>query len=137
MLHAALLTHLRTREAHFDFMVQIGTDAMPIDDAVKAWDQRISPYVKVATITIDRLADNFDADEMMQFGEHLSFTPWHALPAHEPLGSINAARRVVYERISTVRHGLNKRRKREPLPGETAFDYLGSIADSDSVIVRR
>jgi hypothetical protein len=49
------------------------------------------------------------------------------LPAHEPLGSINAARRVVYERISAVRHGLNKRQKREPRPGETAAGYLAEI----------
>ena len=130
LLQDALVKHLRRREARFDFMVQIGTDAMPDDDAVVEWDERVSPYIKVATITIDRLPEPFDdaaIAEMMQLGEHLSFTPWHALPEHEPLGSINAARRHVYERISSLRHGLNRRLRREPRQGETAGEYLREI----------
>ena len=111
-------------------MVQIGTAAMPIDDAVMPWDQRRSPYVKVATITVDRLPDEFDAEEMMQFGEHLSFTPWHALPDHKPLGSINAARRDVYRRISTLRHRLNKRPCANRAPAKPRPTICRSIAES-------
>ncbi len=56
--------------------------------------------------------------ERLTFSEHLSFTPWHTL-AHEPLGSINQARRIVYETISSLRHDMNGKRRREPLPGES------------------
>jgi hypothetical protein len=129
MLHTSLLQHLREREARFDFMVQVRKDPMPVDDAVVAWDEDTSPFVKVATITIDRLPQDFDAAEMMQLGEHLSFTPWHAVREHEPLGSINAARRHVYQRISDLRHRLNERRRREPRAGETAAEYLRSIKE--------
>jgi hypothetical protein len=109
---------------------------MPVDDAVVGWDERRSPYVKVATITINRLPPGFDVEEMMQFGEHLSFSPWHTLDAHEPLGSINAARRVVYRRISTLRHRLNRRDAREPVAGETAAEYLRSTAEPASAAAR-
>jgi hypothetical protein len=131
LLRTALLKQLRENEVRFDFMIQIGTAAMPIDDAVIPWDERLAPFVKVATIAIDRLPDDFEVETMMQFGEHLSFTPWHALPAHEPLGSINAARRHVYDTISKLRHRLNRRVRREPRTGETAPDYLRSIQESD------
>ena len=64
--------------------------------------------------------------ERLTFSEHLSFTPWHTL-AHEPLGSINQARRIVYETISSLRHEMNGKRRREPLPGESPADYLRSL----------
>jgi hypothetical protein len=136
LLHTALVTRLRERDARFDFLVQIGDASMPVDDAVVGWDERRSPYVKVATITIHRLPAGFDVEEMMQFGEHLSFSPWHTLDAHEPLGSINAARRDVYRRISTLRHRLNRRDAREPLAGETAAEYLRSTAEPASATAR-
>jgi hypothetical protein len=41
------------------------------------------------------------------FGERLSFTPWHALPQHRPLGAINRIRRVVHDTISNLRSELN------------------------------
>ena len=46
------------------------------------------------------------------------------------LGSINAARRHVYQHISALRHRMNKRGAREPRAGETAAEYLRSIADA-------
>jgi hypothetical protein len=61
--------------------------------------------------------------ERLTFSEHLSFTPWHTL-AHEPLGSINQARRIVYETISTLRHKMNGKARQEPRPGEAPGDYL-------------
>jgi hypothetical protein len=48
-------------------------------------------------------------------GENLSFTPWHALPEHRPLGGINRARKVIYDLISTFRHRENDQPRREPL----------------------
>jgi hypothetical protein len=43
------------------------------------------------------------------------------------VGSINAARRVAYERISRLRHELNRKQQREPKGHETAAGYLASI----------
>jgi hypothetical protein len=57
---------------------------------------------------------NFDTLEQNALGENLSFNPWHALPEHRPLGSINRMRKVVYERISGVRREMNSVERREP-----------------------
>ena len=43
------------------------------------------------------------------FGENLSFTPWHSLPEHRPLGGINRARKAIYRAISRQRHELEWR----------------------------
>ena len=125
-LHEALLARLRRGAAAFDIEVQIRGESDPdLDDALTPW--RASRYVKVATLEIPRLPADIDVHTMMRFGEHLSYTPWHHVPAHEPLGSINLARRAVYDAISTVRHRLNHKLRREPRRGESQEDYLRAI----------
>ncbi|MBF2075025.1 MAG: hypothetical protein IGS50_14865 [Synechococcales cyanobacterium C42_A2020_086] len=56
----------------------------------------------------------FDSPEQFAFGEALSFTPWHALPAHQPLGSINRARKAIYQAGSEQRHQEMKVAVEEP-----------------------
>ncbi len=126
MLRDNLLAYLRTREAVFDIEVQIHKDGMPLDDALVPWRTWQSPYRKVATLRIEKLPHP-DIDAMTDFGEHLSFTPWHGLAAHRPLGSINLARRGVYDAISTLRHGLNHVKRLEPRVGETQREYLARV----------
>ena len=109
---------VRTPEAVFDFCVQFQTDpiAMPIEDPRQEWPESVSPFRRVATIRI--LQQDCDSDEQMQFGENLSFTPWHALPEHRPLGGINRGRKVVYEAISKFRHEYNRAPRKEPTSWE-------------------
>ncbi|HTH44138.1 MAG TPA: catalase family protein [Oxalicibacterium sp.] len=113
-LRRAMVQQLSGGEAWFDFTVQLQTDAasMPIEDPGKAWKETQSPFRKVATIRI--LQQQFDSEAQRSFGENLSFTPWHSLPAHRPLGGINRARRIVYDVISTFRHEYNRVARREP-----------------------
>ena len=105
-------------ETRFDFMVQLRTNptTMPVEDPTIPWKERASPFVKVATIRIP--PQEFTAPARKTFGENLSFTPWHALPAHRPLGGINRVRRVVYEAISTLRHDQNGVARLEPTADE-------------------
>ena len=84
---------------------------------------------QVATLEIPALPANADVKMMMTFAEHLSYTPWHHLPAHEPVGSINLARRAAYDAISTVRHHLNHKLRREPRGGESQENYLRAIEE--------
>lgn len=117
-LRGAMSLQLGTsqRDVCFDFLVQTQTDAraMPIEDPTIEWSERKSPFKKVATITIAPQA--FESAEQMDFCENLSFTPWHALPEHEPLGGIQRARKTVYQTISTLRHELNGKKQAEPEP---------------------
>ena len=75
----------------------------------KAWDETVSPFRKVATIRIPK--QEFDGDRQREFGEHLSYSPWHSLPEHRPLGGVNRARKVVSTR-SFRRSGIGRIRRR-------------------------
>lgn len=118
-LRQAMSRQLAETEACFDFFVQPQTDAakMPIEDSTEEWSEKLSPYVRVATLRIP--AQKFESAEQMAFCENLSYTPWHALPEHRPLGGINRARKTVYETIQRVRHGLNGAKMQEPTGLET------------------
>ena len=35
--------------------------------------------------------------------ESIAFNPWHALPAHRPLGNMNRARREIYQAMAAFR----------------------------------
>ncbi|GAX43300.1 hypothetical protein NIES4075_43130 [Tolypothrix sp. NIES-4075] len=114
-LREAMVEHLNSKEACFDFLVQFQTDAdkMPIEDSTVEWK---SPFLKVATIKIP--PQSFDSSEQMEFCENLSYTPWHSLPEHQPLGVINRCRKPIYNTISQARHQLNAVSRLEPTESE-------------------
>ena len=113
-LHANLAAQLSRADVSFDFMVQLRSDpaSMPIEDPTIAWDEAAAPFLPLARITIP--PQSFDTTDQQAFCENLSFTPWHCVDAHRPLGGINRVRRIVYEHISSLRHALNNAPRREP-----------------------
>lgn len=117
-LELAMVRQLKSHEAVFEFLVQRQTDPvkMPVEDATLVWNEALSPFERVATIRIP--PQEFTSGAQKQFAEDLSFTPWHALPEHRPLGNTNRIRRVVYESISELRHDLNRAARREPTGDE-------------------
>lgn len=102
---------LAEHDHYFDFMVQFqeDPDKMPVEDPTVEWD---SPFHKVATIKIPSQA--FNSEAQRQYGENLSFTPWHCLDAHRPLGGVNRARKKVYEVISALRRKTDEATTEEP-----------------------
>jgi hypothetical protein len=110
-LRADLAEHLQQQSAVFDLFVQFQTDPvrMPIENPIVRWP---SAFHKVATLHIP--PQPFDQPEQRAFCEHLSFTPWHTLPEHRPLGGINRTRKRVYETISRLRNRLNGVAHQEP-----------------------
>lgn len=115
-------TNLNGGEGCFDFMVQVQTDAkkMPVENPMVEWSEKASPFVTMARIRIP--SQSFRSEEQMTFCENLSYTPWHALPVHRPLGGINRMRKVVYETISKLRHSLNGAARKEPVAGPNFLD---------------
>lgn len=107
-LREALTQRLAYQDACFDFKVQLQTDAvkMPIEDPTVEWDEQASPYIKVATIRIP--AQNFNTECRKQFDEKQSFSPWHTLPEHQPLGGVNRARRRIYGELAKFRNTANQ-----------------------------
>lgn len=98
-----LIARLAAGDATFDLCVQFQTDAekMPIEDAMVEWEEKDSPYLRVATIRIPK--QRFDAAEQWQACEALRFSPWHALEPHRPLGGMNRARRPIYYEMGKER----------------------------------
>jgi hypothetical protein len=119
-LRHAMMQQLATGEVRFDFLVQPRTSpTMSVENSMIEWNEARAPFYKVATITIPQ--QKFSSPAQDEFGDNLSFTPWHALPAHRPLGRVNRVRRVVYEELSKLRHELNHAPRSEP-SGEEVFE---------------
>lgn len=118
-LREAMAETLRVGDACFDFLIQPRAAAtMSVEDSRTEWTEAEAPFLKIATILIPR--QTFNSPMQDEFCENLSFTPWHSLPEHRPLGGVNRVRRVVYESISLLRHQLRGAERKEPT-GEEVF----------------
>jgi hypothetical protein len=116
-LRAVLAQQLTERDFAFDFLVQPRTSPeLSVERSTIEWTASQAPFHKLATIHIPR--QTFISPAQDAFCENLSFTPWHSLPEHRPLGSVNRVRRVVYEEISRARHQMNGVPPREPTPDD-------------------
>ncbi|WP_044103536.1 catalase family protein [Acinetobacter pittii] len=112
-LREALKKTLQSTDACMEFLIQPRTsNQMLVEDSMTEWDEKAAPFYQVATIHIPK--QNFDTPEQDKFCENLSFTPWHALSEHRPLGAVNRMRKVIYENISRVRHDMNSALRQEP-----------------------
>jgi hypothetical protein len=105
-LRDALRNTLQKRDACMELLVQPRTSAsMSVEDSMTEWNEDKAPFYSVAMIHIP--LQDFDSPDRNAQCENLAFNPWHALPAHKPLGAMNRMRKVIYERISRVRHEMN------------------------------
>jgi hypothetical protein len=119
-LRHALAATVAKGPVTFDFAVQFQLDAdkMSLEDAAQTWHESDSPFRKVATIRIPQ--QECDSDMQRAFGENMSFSPWHSLPDHKPLGGTNRARKFIYEFISLFRHQQNQTPRQEPTSWDIA-----------------
>jgi catalase len=108
-------------ERRFDFYVQrsAGDQRTPIENSTIEWTEDIAPPEHVGEIIIP--PQDIMSAEQARFCENLSFSPWHALPAHKPLGVVNRVRKVAYLEISRLRHTLNAAPRQEPT-GDEVFE---------------
>ncbi|ALN62800.1 hypothetical protein GLA29479_1927 [Lysobacter antibioticus] len=105
-LREAMKRTLAERDVVLKFLVQPRTsDSMSVEDSMTAWDEAQAPFFEVASIHIPR--QEFDTPERNRLGEDIAYSPWHSLPEHRPLGSTNRLRKLIYDRISRVRHEMN------------------------------
>jgi Catalase len=106
-LAEALARTLRFRDARFELQAQRWIDeaTTPVEDPTVRWDESVSPFMKVATVHIP--SQDAATQERFNDGEVLSFTPWHSLEAHKPLGGINRARQAAYDASAALRERHN------------------------------
>lgn len=97
-LREAVKRFLAEHDAWWEVRVQLATDLdkMPIEDASAVWPEDLSPYVPVARIHVPAQA-SFSEAGVRQVDEDMSFSPWHGLAAHRPLGGVMRVRKPAYE----------------------------------------
>lgn len=106
-LRDELARRLAQDVVEYDFAVQFfeSEDKTPIEDASCDWSESDAPYVTVGRLTIAKQdLDSSEARALAERIEGMSFDPWHALPAHRPLGNMMRARNYAY-RESTQERG--------------------------------
>ena len=85
----------------------------PIEKADTPWPEEKSPWRTVARITI-AAQDSYSDARQLFVDEQMSFSPWHALAAHQPLGGIMRSRLKAYEEARKYRAQRNGREITEP-----------------------
>lgn len=103
-LREAVVDYFAGHGGLWELRVQLCTDleAMPIEDASVPWPEDKSPFVPVARITVAPQTA-YDEIKAAEIDDGLSFSPWHGLAAHRPLGSVNRVRRSTYESSAGAR----------------------------------
>ena len=117
-----LVRRLRDTGACFHFLLQFYTDdaTTPLDRATERWDETVSPPVHVATLAFPK--QDISARGQADYGENLSFNPWHTLAEHEPVGSIAQARKAVYQASAQKRRDANAVPSGEPTTPRPILD---------------
>jgi hypothetical protein len=115
---------LAGNEVWFDFYIQPFVDATrtPIEDSKVEWTEAVSRPEHIAKIIIP--IQDCTSPQQAVFCENLSFSPWHGLPEHMPLGLVNRVRKIAYSEISKLRHDLNDTPRQEPT-GDENFETRG------------
>jgi hypothetical protein len=114
-LREELAGRLRREDLVMDFKVQFYVDdaSTPIEDTSVLWQ---TEPVAVARLRIPRVdLDDEPSRKLSRKVDALSFSPWHAVEDHRPLGNIMRARRVAYEASSALR-GVRSEPSAVPLP---------------------
>lgn len=114
-LREAVVDFFASNTAQWELRVQLCTDlqAMPIEDASVVWPEELSPYVAVAHIAAKPQTAWSDA-RSATVDDGMSFSPWHGIEAHRPIGSIMRVRKMAYEMSAKFRAEHNRVSMVEP-----------------------
>lgn len=102
-LRTRLVSYLATNPGCYQLQVQLRQPDMPLDQATVEWSETESQPLTVATINIP--AQDITANDSTC--ENMSFTAWHTLAAHQPVGSVSKAREIIYKKLADYRRQRN------------------------------
>lgn len=96
------------QDSVWELRVQLCTDLekMPIEDTSVVWDEKESPYVAVARLTVPAQV-GWERGLSEHQEQAVAYSPWHGLAAHQPIGGVNRARKPTYERSVQFRGERN------------------------------
>lgn len=114
-LREAVVRFFQANGGTWEVRAQLCTNLedMPVENAATVWPEDKSPYQAIARITVNpQLA--WSAGRAAGVDDGMSFSPWHGLEAHRPLGSVMRVRKAVYEIGRRFRAENNRRLIEEP-----------------------
>lgn len=119
-LRAAVVDFFAANGCEWELRVQLCTnlETMPIEDASVVWPENESPFVTVARI-VAKSQPAWSPARSTAVDDGLSFSPWHGLVAHRPLGSVMRARKMSYDMSKRFRAEHNHVAIAEPAPDAT------------------
>ena len=114
-LREAVVAFFAAHSAEWEVRVQLCVDlvSMPIEDSSVPWPQELSPYQAVARIMVPRQLAWSEA-RSLAIDDGMSFSPWHGITDHRPIGSIMRVRKVAYQLSAKFRGDRNGQRMLEP-----------------------
>lgn len=81
-------------------------DEQPVDDIGVEWDPVKYPFVQIATLEFQP-QDSYLPEFRTWWDDRITVNSWHGLKEHQPLGSTNRMRRVVYAESRKLRLQVN------------------------------
>jgi hypothetical protein len=123
-LREAVKEFFQAQSGVWELRAQLCTDleSMPVEDSSRPWPEDQSPYITVGTITAQP-QDAWSVANVKAIDDGMSFSPWHGIAAHQPLGSIMRVRRDAYKSSAGFRGARNGCPMHEPqarLPADVA-----------------
>lgn len=97
-----------THKATYSFCAQLLQDLteQPVDDIGIDWDPKKYPFEQIATLEFEP-QDSWLPEFRTWWDDRITVNSWHGLREHQPLGSTNRMRRVVYAESRKLRMRVN------------------------------
>jgi hypothetical protein len=114
-LREAVVEFFKENGGVWEVRAQLCTDLekMPIENAAVVWPEELSLFRPIARITV-KPQPAWSNARVSAVDDGMSFSVWHGLVAHRPLGGIMRARKAAYEMARTFRAERNGRVIQEP-----------------------
>lgn len=103
-LREAVVEFFANHRAEWELRIQLCVDlaAMPIEDASVPWPQEMSPYTAVARIVAEKQSA-WNPQRSAAVDDGMSFSPWHGIVGHRPIGSVMRVRKMAYDMSALFR----------------------------------
>ncbi|TRD20646.1 catalase family protein [Palleronia caenipelagi] len=102
-----LVDTLKEGEVRYEFLIQLQKDVekQPLENPMVEWMVEDTQPIRVATLIIPQ--QDISPEENLKVAEDMSFSVWHSLEEHRPLGAVNRARRPIYKAGAEQRREAN------------------------------
>lgn len=107
-LRDAVNAFFSTQGGEWEVRVQLATDIekMPVEDASVKWPEDESPFRAVARIRVPS-QPAWNEARSVAIDDGMTFSPWHGVVAHRPIGGVMRSRKPAYEMSSEFRGRVN------------------------------